>query len=648
MTQSGKHFLTFMTATFFLFSCGGNAGGDTPGKDDDGGNNQTPTTEFQEEADDPAADPQGLFDYSRLMSQPHPRLMMNDADFAALKERIQTDEVVRKFSDMIVSHADDVVNSNPARLKYQITDGYLVYVAWVAVDRIMYCTYAYRLTGEQKYLTQLQKDLQDVCLFQDWYPEHYLGTGELAMATAFAYDWCYKDLSLTTRKMVRSALNLFAFQTVTQNIYKRTNNWNPVCLCGLTFAAIATYEKNKSASVGILDASVNSNALAQETSYSPGGVYPEGYNYWGYGTMTEAAMLTAFKKCFGKDNGLSAIKGWDKTGDYILYMVGPTGQSFNYSDCGPGCSPKVPMWYFASEFNRPDLLNTELRMLNAGLYPASAEWRFMPLAMPWVLAAQTSSGVSAPEKKVWASLEGEVPVALIRDGWNWDETDKYLAIKGGKAHAAHGHMDAGSFVYEAFGQRWADDIGPEEYAPLEALFAQTGHKLFAYERTSKRWTCFRLNAFSHNTVHINDDIHDPEGQATITKVYEQEYLGADLDMSAPLGDYVNASYRKFRLTGDVLSIKDSFSAKSGKICKISWHFATTAAVTLEADKIKLEKGGKTVYLSVSGSGATPELKVYEAKGVQDYDTPNPGYTMVGWEATVPAGSFASFDTLIQP
>ena len=549
---------------------------------------------------------------------------------------------------MIINHANDVVNSTPARLQYQIVDGYLIYVSWVAVDRILYCSYAYRMTGDKKYSAQVEKDLQDISLFQDWYPDHYLGTAELALAAAIGYDWCYDALSLNTRKMTRSALNLFAFQTVSNNIYKRTNNWNPVCLCGLTFAAIATYEKNKAASVAILDASVGSNATAVETSYAPGGVYPEGYNYWGYGTMTEAAMLTQFKKSFGKDNGLSAIQGWNKTGDYILYMVGPTGQSFNYSDCGPGCSPKVPMWYFAAELERPDLLNTELRMLNVGLYPASAEWRFMPLAMPWVLAAQTSSGVSAPVKKVWASTEGEVPVALIRDGWNWDETDKYLAIKGGKSHAAHGHMDSGSFVYEAFGQRWADDIGPEEYAPLEALFAQTGHKLFSYERTSMRWTCFRLNAFSHNTVTINDDLHDPEGPATITKVYDQEYLGADLDMSAPLGDYVNASYRKFRLTGDVLSIKDSFSAKSGKTCKVSWHIATTAAATLEDGKIKLEKGGKTVYLSVSGSDATPELKVYEAKGVQDYDTPNPGYTMVGWEATVSAGAYASFDTLIQP
>ena len=30
------------------------------------------------------------------------------------------------------------------------------------------------------------------------------------------------------------------------------------------------------------------------------------------------------------------LSGWVKTPDYILYMVAPSMQSFNYSDCGPG------------------------------------------------------------------------------------------------------------------------------------------------------------------------------------------------------------------------------------------------------------------------------------------------------------------------
>ena len=59
-----------------------------------------------------------------------------------------------------------------------------------------------------------------------------------------------------------------------------------------------------------------------------------------------------------------------------------------------------------------------------------------------------------------------MPVALIRTGWNEGE-GFYVGIKGGTASANHAHMDAGSFVFEASGVRWAQDLGMQEYYSLE-------------------------------------------------------------------------------------------------------------------------------------------------------------------------------------
>lgn len=652
-----RFFLPVLISAALALSCGGNTPGDdvVPGKDDP----KDPVTEFKEEPDDPAADPKGIFDYSVLMSQPHPRLLINDDDWKTLREHAVTNPTLKKFNDIMLAYAESVVVAGNT-LTYKITDGYLVYVAWEAAVRIMYCSYAYKMTGEEKFLKKLEKDLQSVCIFPDWYPEHYLGTADLAMCTAIAYDWCYYDLSLTTRKMVRKALNDLAFATYEDaKVTKRTNNWYPVCMNGLTLAAIATYEKNKAVSAKVIDDAVKFNPAALKASYAPEGVYPEGYNYWGYGTMAQASLLSALKKCFGSDNGLSASQGWDRTGDFILYMVGMNGQSFNYSDCGPGLSPKFPMWYFAYTLNRPELVTTEVRMLDEGLYTASAEWRYMPLGMMWVDGVDCTN-LKFPEAKVWSAggETGEVPVCMVHTDWTWSETDKYLAFKGGKSDAPHGHMDSGSFVYDAFGQRWADDIGPEEYAPLEDLFASWGGKFFAYDKNSYRWTCFRLNAFSHNTITVNNDTHNPNGIATITKVCydeEPEGYGADLNMTPPLNEHVASATRKFRLKGDVLTIADSFVSKGNEDAVISWHMATTASATMDGDRVKLEKGGKTVYLSVSGTQAAT-LRVYPAEGDRedpragyDYDTPNPGYTMVGWESTVAKGGrSASFTTTIQP
>ena len=632
--------LMAVSSAFLLVSCGNGLKPVVPFDDSD-----EETQGFKEDPIDPSADPSGIFNYASLMEQDHPRVLMNETDWAALREHAKTNEVTKKFNDMMIKYADDLVAGATDPLKYQIVDHYLVYVAWNASARILYCSYAYRMTGDKKYLEKVEKDLQAICLFPDWYPSHYLGTAELALAAGIGYDWCYQDLSYVTRKMVRKALEIFAFGTYEeQKVNKRTNNWYPVCFCGLSVAALATYEHNKEISARVMDTAVQFNPPAMQASYAPDGIYPEGYNYWGYGTMTESVMLTAFQRAFGHDAELSASKGWDKTADFIMYMVGMNGQSFNYSDCGPGLSPKVPMWYFASTLNRPELITTELKMLNDGLYPTSAEWRYLPLGMKWVDSVDCSA-VKYPDAKVWSG-GGEVPMAMVHTDWTWSETDKYLAFKGGKSDAPHGHMDSGTFVYDAFGQRWADDIGPEEYAPLEALFESMGGKFFAYDKNSLRWTCFRLNDKSHNTITVNGNTHNPDGIALLTKVYNEEPYGGDLDMTPPLSEEVAAATRQFRLAGDVLSITDSFTAKAGKPAQISWHMATMATVTLEADRIKLEKGGKTVYLTVEGAGAT--LKVYPAEGIKEYDTPNPGYTMIGWDATVAGGASASFTTRLQP
>jgi hypothetical protein len=43
-----------------------------------------------------------------------------------------------------------------------------------------------------------------------------------------------------------------------------------------------------------------------------------------------------------------------------------------------------------------------------------------------------------------------------------------LDIKEGTPNGSHAHMDAGSFVYETNGIRWAIDLGTEEYFKMRA------------------------------------------------------------------------------------------------------------------------------------------------------------------------------------
>ena len=42
----------------------------------------------------------------------------------------------------------------------------------------------------------------------------------------------------------------------------------------------------------------------------------------------------------------------------------------------------------------------------------------------------------------------------------------YIGVKGGMAKRNHGHMDAGSFVFDAYGKRWSEDLMVPEYTSV--------------------------------------------------------------------------------------------------------------------------------------------------------------------------------------
>jgi Arc/MetJ-type ribon-helix-helix transcriptional regulator len=58
------------------------------------------------------------------------------------------------------------------------------------------------------------------------------------------------------------------------------------------------------------------------------------------------------------------------------------------------------------------------------------------------------------------SLIREQAMAFFRSSQN--PVAAWLAIKRGTAAASHGHMDAGSFVYDSQGIRWFHDLGIDD------------------------------------------------------------------------------------------------------------------------------------------------------------------------------------------
>ena len=81
---------------------------------------------------------------------------------------------------------------------------------------------------------------------------------------------------------------------------------------------------------------------------------------------------------------------------------------------------------------------------------------------------------------------------------------------------------------------------------------------------------------------------------------------------------------------------------------IRWTLLTSANVTiLDKNRAELTKDGKKLIVQVR-EPADVTLKTWSTEPPHDYDTPNPGTTLLGFEVTVPANAKGALTVLLIP
>ena len=598
--------------------------------------------------EDKTPDPVRTFDYSVLRKMSHPRLLMTDSHLLQWKDKCSVGgSCYARIHDYIISRANNYLVSYASPVKYVVSGGRLLSVSRDALSRIWFCSYAWRMTGEQKYLDYVEKTMTEVCEFPDWHTDHFLDTGEMALGVAIGYDWCHSGLSDRTKAKAISCLRDFAItQAPGKSFQNSKGNWNQVCYGGLVAASIAIYDKEVTYASSMIEEAITSNKRAVEAMYAPDGNYPEGYSYWSYGTSYQVILLSLLKEVFGSDGGIvNNVPGFARTGDYILYMTGTSGECFNYSDCKSYEFPHYAMWWFANEYSRPELLVNELKLIDK-YTSKSDELRLLPMIPCMTSSLPQELSATYPTEKMWYGA-GPTPVILVHTDWTCSETDKYLGFKGGNAGYSHAHMDAGSFVYDAYGVRWSSDLQRQEYSYLEPLLEAKGGELFDMTQSSLRWDVYRLGPLSHSTLTINGAKHRVNGRGEIESVINSgnEY-GGTMDLSAVFADQVSSAKRTIRLAGEDLYITDVITARSSMDAKVDWRMLTQTDVSQEEGAVRLSKNGHTMYLTASTdhSSASPVYFTEAAEGKQAWDQSNSGFYVVGYTVTVPKGATMTLTT----
>ena len=573
----------------------------------------------------------------------HPRILMLAGEEAVIKNTISKDQTWGNVHQTILAESDKLLSLPP--VERIVIGRRLLAKSREALRRLFFLSYSYRTTLKPQYLDRAEKELLAISAFSDWNPSHFLDVGEMTMAAAIGYDWLHAQLPESTRNIVKEAILKKglepSFNPKHNSWLKAEHNWNQVCNAGMTYGAMAIYEDQPVLAKQVINRAIESMVLPMK-DYSPDGAYPEGYGYWGYGTSFNVMFISAIEKLFGKDFGLSEMPGFLKTAGYMENMSGPSGKPFNYSDSGPNGGIHPAMFWFANKTKDPSVLWVEKNYLKNIRPELLVRDRLLPAIMLWS-GGLSIDKITPPESTVWMG-KGKVPVAMMRTNWT-DSNAVYVGMKGGSVSVNHAHMDIGSFIMEADGERWAMDFGIQDYESLESK----GIALFGRTQNAQRWTVFRLTNLVHNTLAFNGQHQDVTGMAPIIGWGERRgFKNAITDMTEVYKGQVARAVRGIAIVDEgYVWVRDEINALDKEIT-LRWTMLTPADVKITRnDKAVLTKNGKTLMLQVKGPGDI-KMQTWSTDPPNSYDAPNPGTTLVGFTVTLPANSKTAFDVSLVP
>lgn len=566
-------------------------------------------------------------DYLNTLTPPeHPRILLQKGEEIALKKKIQKDVVWKDLHLSLLKEAEEMIKL-PVNERIK-TGMRLLGVSRENLRRIFILSYAYRMSGRTDFLKRAEAEMLKAASFSDWNPSHFLDVGEMTMALAIGYDWLYEKLPKQTKEIVEKAIiekGLLPSYDKRYNWFLRAvHNWNQVCNAGMTFGALAIWDKETDLARKTINRAIETIKIPME-HYAPEGAYPEGISYWDYGTSFNALFLSAVEKAFGTDFELGQMPGFLKTGEYVLHMVSPSLRNFAYSDNSQKAAMSPAMFWFYDKTKDASILYNQARLYQRDGKERILKDRLAPAMLIWGASASLSK-IQEPDQLVWKA-QGDNPVCLMRSSWS-DTSGVYVGVKLGSPSVNHGHMDIGSFVFEANGVLWGMDMGGENYNQLETK----GVDLWNRKSGSQRWDVYRYNNRTHNTLSFNRKYQYVEGKAQIDKYSElAEHMYVVSDLTSVYEGQVKNVKRAVSLVDKKYVVVEDLIETNEHFTMMTWTMVTSATAKILSENVMLlEQNGKKLYIRVEGLEKI-RWRIVPAEPDFSYNSPNPGVSLIGFD-----------------
>lgn len=517
----------------------------------------------------------------------HPRLVATEEDFERLRREIRENKHKARWFKRLLEMCEEI-KEKPI-LRYELRDGVrLLFVSWDLQRYALVLALAYKLTGDRKYFDYAWPHLKACAEMPDWNPSHHIDVGTLAYGYAVAYDWFYDVMNEEQRRIMEKGAYENVFYTVNQAIESPNspycnilmdNNHNVFCNAGVMATVLAFMDVYPEVASKI-GADIIRVIEKFMDKFAPMGAYYEGPYYAETAINYTVRIFSAIKPTLGTLYGLDKAQGFDMIADFVLLLQ---------SDVAP--------FNFADSSNKPQLLCISGMFWifdhfgKKGRKESTAERNFREPGLDQI--AEAIIWYNVEEETEDGDLKRDIrypeeEIVTMRD--SFDEGQTFVGIKAGNTVYAHSHLDAGSFVLDAQGKRWAFDLGQDNYN----LYYKYNH-----------WDVYRLRAEAHNNLIINPDatpgyvlgsradvvefITTPDRVKTVIRT--TDLYGAERGVETSRRGYLFVDGR------GSLVVRDE--VKLTRESLLRWHLTTDADIEIEGNKATLrDKNNADRYVTV--------------------------------------------------
>ena len=528
-------------------------------------------------------------------NQAHPRLLVSRERMDYLKTACKTDPTLSAWYARVKASADTLAASTTYP-SYDDADELRLSSANTVQSNIVVCAFAYCVEGDVKYANRVYGEIQNAAAWPDWNPKHFLDTSAIIGGYAIAYDWMYDYWTAEQKELIRSKMIAYGLNEA-QDAYNGVgvsdwwattdNNWSMVCNGGVAMGALAIGDEPayESLCASLLETGLR-RIEKNLAHFAPDGAWYEGPGYWNYTIEYLSMYFSSLLSATGTDYGYLSAPGLSKTGYFPIGMTG-RNNTFNLHDAGESKISAPEMFFLGNQFNDSTIASYRYYQLTSQNFTPEVR------DILWY-----DSSIIRDISNLETDFKfRDIEVAAFRNSY-FQSDSVYAGIHGGLNGINHGQVDAGNFIYESQGVRWAVDLGGDNY---------NLYNYFNNSNTGKnRWAYYRNRGEGHNTVILNPGLtaDQPLNQtATLDSFSSTEQFGVStVNMQPIYGDYTTSARRGMWLdkqSGGLL-VQDELQFKEADGNNLYWFMHTRASAELAADgkSAILTQNGKRLWVGI--------------------------------------------------